>query len=103
MKFTQREIELLSKIPVERAKRRRNLFLGFACWLAAPVTALYVDIDYPYDLTNTYFMLGGVLLGQWGWYLHSRPEDKLIDMLQRYVNRDPEVIRQLAARGHSDS
>jgi hypothetical protein len=103
MKFTQREIELLSKMPVERAKRRRNLFLGFACWLAAPVIGLYVDIDYPYDLTDVYFMLGGVLAGQWVWYLHSRPEDKLIDMLQRYVNRDPEVIRQRAARGHSDS
>lgn len=102
MKLTQREIELLSKIPVERAKRRRNLFLGFACWLAAPVIALYVDIDFAYDLNNTYFMLGGVLAGQWGWYLHSRPEDKLIDMLQRYVNRDPEAIRQFAARSHSD-
>jgi hypothetical protein len=85
MKFTQREIELLSIIPVERAKRRRSLFLGFACWLAAPVIALYVDIDSPYDLTNTDFMLGGILAGQWGWDLHSRPEDKLIDRLRRYV------------------
>lgn len=100
MQLTRREIELLRQIPVERAKRRRNLFLGFACWLAAPVIAGYVDIDYDHfygiDLAGIYPLLGGFLVGQWAWYLRSRPEDKLIDIIQRYVNRDAEAIRAFA-------
>jgi len=105
MKLTQREIELLSKIPAERAKRRRNLLLGFALYLVVPVIALYVDLDFDsrYDLTDVYSVLGGFLLGQWAWYLRSRPEDKLIEVVQRYVNRDPEAIREFAARGRADS
>ncbi|HZX22552.1 MAG TPA: hypothetical protein VFF18_03385 [Woeseiaceae bacterium] len=105
MKLTQREIELLSKIPAERAKRRRNLLLGFALYLVVPVIGLYVDLDFDsrYDLTDVYSVLGGFLLGQWAWYLRSRPEDKLIEVVQRYVNRDPEAIREFAARGRADS
>jgi hypothetical protein len=29
-------------------------------------------------------------------YFAVRPDDKLIDLLQRYVNRDPEAIVQVA-------
>ncbi len=57
MNLTQREMELLSKIPTARAKRRRNLFIGWACWLAAPVIALYVDFDFRYHLTGIYSVL----------------------------------------------
>lgn len=100
MQLTRREIERLRQIPVERAKRRRNLFLAFACWLAAPTIAAYVDINYDnfygIELAGIYPILGGFLLGQWVWYLHSRPEDKLIDIIQQYVNRDAEAIRAIA-------
>lgn len=41
-------------------------------------------------------MLGGFLVGQAAEYSSARSDDKLIDLVQRYVNSDPEAIRQLA-------
>lgn len=63
MKLTPREIELLPKIPAERAKRRRNRFIGCAGWLAVPVLALWADFDLRYILRDIYSMVGGVLGG----------------------------------------
>lgn len=107
MQLTGREIELLRQIPVERAKRRRNLFLGLACWLVVPAVVMYVDIDYSnlygIDLAGIYSVLGGFLMGQWAWYLRSRPEDKLIHIIQRYVNRDAEAIRAFAKNADAES
>lgn len=106
MRLTQREIDLLRLVPVERAKRKRNLYLAWAGWLAAPVIAFSLNIDFETgsgaDATAIYSMFGGVLIGQWFWYVRSRPEDKLIHVLQRYVNRDPEAIQRLAERAHAE-
>jgi hypothetical protein len=107
MQLTSREIELLRQIPPERARRRRNLFLGLACWLLLPTIAMYADINdssfHGIDLADMYALLGGFLAGQWAWYLRTRPEDKLIDIIQRYVNRDAEAIRAIAKNPDAES
>jgi hypothetical protein len=94
MKLSDREMEIISSIPKNRRNRRLGLWLSIAGILIAVVAGPYID----YDVTTAITMLGGFLAGQAAGYSIARSEDKLIDLVQRYVNSDPEAIRQFAAR-----
>jgi hypothetical protein len=97
MKLTDREIELISNIPRNRRNRRLGLWLTMASILIMVVVGSYID----YDGTAVFMFLGGFLGGQAAAYFSTRSEDKLIDLVQRYVNSDPEAIRQVAARARA--
>lgn len=97
MKLSDREIEIISNIPKNRRNRRLGLWLTIASLFMGLVVSPYVD----YDLTTASIMLGGFLAGQAAAYSSTRYEDKLIDLVQRYVNSDPEAIRQFAARART--
>jgi hypothetical protein len=94
LKLSDREIELISSIPRNRRNRRLGLWLAMAAPLITAVAGFYID----YDLTTVMAMLGGLLVGQAAAYSSSRTEDKLIELVERYVNTDPEAIRQFAKR-----
>ncbi|WP_323847448.1 hypothetical protein [Microbulbifer magnicolonia] len=92
MKLSDREIEIISRIPKNRRNRTLGLWFVAAAMLFAMVVAFYIE----YDLTIVVTMLGGFLAGQAAAHSSSRSEDKLIDLLQRYVSSDPEAIQQFA-------
>lgn len=76
-----------------------SLWLTMASMFVALVVSVYVD----YDLTNVIAVLGGFFAGQAAAYSSARSDDKLIDLVQRYVNADPEAIRQFAGRARPGS
>lgn len=96
MRLTEREVKLITGIP----KRRRDRKLGAWLGLAFPVTAFgaFQHFGSPYEPLGP--VLGIVLGFSAGEvarvYFRVAPEDKLIDLLQRYISRDPEAVRQLA-------
>jgi hypothetical protein len=97
VKLSDREIEIISSIPKNRRYRRLGLWFPAAAILLAVVVGFYID----YDLTTAVTMLGGFLAGQAAAYSSTRSDEKLIDVVQRYVNGDPEAIRQIAARART--
>jgi hypothetical protein len=97
VKLSDREIEIISSRPKNRRNRRLGFWFATASILIALVISAYID----YDLTTVIAMLGGFLAGQAAAYSGARSEDKLIDLVQRYVNGDPEAIGQFAVRNRT--
>lgn len=98
MKLSRREIELIADIPRSRRRRKAGVWLGF-------VTALLVFLALPsagihWESMSAFIglMLGVSASQLIGTNFGARPEDRLADVLLRYVNDDPEAIEQLAAR-----
>ena len=97
MKLSDREVELISNIPRYRRMRSVNFWAAPAGILIAIVVRSYTS----YDMTMAIAMLGGLSVGNATAYPSTRSTDKLIDLAGRYVNSDPEAIRQFAAKTHS--
>lgn len=97
MKLSDREIELISNIQKNRRSRSLNLWFATAGIFIALIVGSYTS----YDVTMTIAILGGFLVGQTAAYPSTRSTDKLIDLARRYVNSDPEAIRQLATNTRS--
>ena len=96
MKLTEREVELISKIDRNRFWRRRGAWVGLVMALVAWFLASYFEWS-----SNSSGIVIGMVLGFAIVYLASayspgRADDKLNDVLQRYVNNDPEALRQLS-------
>ncbi len=98
MKLSSREIALIADIQKSRRQRRTGAFVFVLFipiwWYAMPLIGIGPDIA-P--------LVIGLLLGYGVAYLVNvyfgvRPDDKLIDLLQRYVNEDAEALRQLSGR-----
>ena len=94
MKLSDREIEIISGMPKNRRLRRLGVWFAAASVLIALVVNFYID----YDLGPVITMLSGFMVGQAAAHHSARSEDKLIELVQRYVNSDPEAIRQFAMR-----
>ncbi len=101
MKLSSKEIEMFSQIEKSKKRRRINAWMNS---LAIPVYILIVKfLDFGDSLP---FMLGGALVGLSlanlsHVYFGVRSEDKLIGLLQRYVNRDPDAIQQFSDAARS--
>jgi hypothetical protein len=97
MKLTKREIELIANIEKSRLRRRRGAWTGLVSTLVVWFAASYFDW-----LSNVSSMVIGLCLGfaivnLASAYSAVRADDKLNDVLQRYVNDDPEALRQLSS------
>lgn len=96
MKLSSREIELLADIDKRRSNRRRDAWI----WLATAVifvAAEHMGVPWLESIDTFLVAILGVSVA---YLVHSyfavRPEDKLLDLLQRYVDRDPEALLQIA-------
>lgn len=97
MKLTARELKFLLDVEPRRVRRRRDAWIYFL--IALLLVVLMNKVDMFETLVDPSIL--GVGLGFAGMYLaHTyfavRPEDKLVELLQRYVNMDPEAVAQLA-------
>ncbi len=101
MKLSPKEIEIFSQIEKNKKQRRLNAWMNI---LAIPAYVLMVQF---FELRDSLpFMLGGALVGLSmanlsHVYFGVRSEDKLIGLLQRYVNRDPDAIQQFSDAARS--
>lgn len=98
MKLSNREIEMISDISKARRHRRIGALLGFATALI-----LFVGVQYFDSASESLVAIIAILLGFSAAelpsvYLKVRTEDKLIDLLRRYIDSDPEAIKQLSSR-----
>jgi hypothetical protein len=102
VKLSKREIALIADF--EKSRRRRKIgawvFLIFVpiWWYGIPL----IGIE-----SGTAPVISGLLLGFGVAYLISvyfgvRPDDQLIELLQRYINDDVEAIQQLSGRSEGD-
>ena len=96
VKLSKREIELITHIEKSRRIRKTGALLAFLglpfIWYGLPL----IGTD-PIVVTQTTAVLLGFLVTNLIFsFSNVRPDDKLIDVLQRYVNSDAEAIRQLS-------
>lgn len=104
MKLTAKEVELLSNLSTRRRHRKWDAWLSFLSAIGLMV-ATYGYGMFP-SLAEWPFL--GMATGlTFAYLIHVyfavRPEDKLISLLQRYVNRDAEAVAQLAGVAESDA
>ena len=101
MKLSDREIETISNIPKSRRDRKLGAWFGIAMALAIIVAVQYFDFDHGSVAPLIGALLGFSAAEVTGAYFRVRPEDRLIDLLQRYVNSDPEALRQISLKRES--
>ena len=104
MKLTAKEVKLLSALSKRHKRRKWDAWFSFLSTIAL-IVATYGYGMFP-SLIEWPF-LGMAAGGTSGYLMHVyfavRPEDKLIELLQRYVNRDPEAVAQLLGVVESDA
>ncbi len=96
MQLTDREIRLLDDVERRRSRRRLHAWIAFVSVLAVNAADWITDFGSPEASTILVFSLVmgmGYLISL---YTVVRDEDKLIELLRRYVNNDPDAIRQIA-------
>jgi len=102
MKLTANEVKLLSN--VARRRRQRRLDAWTALLLAAFSLVLTEGFGLLPSLRDTGLqeLVVGLLVAHLiHVYFTVRPSDKLIDLLQRYVNEDAEAVTQLHGANRS--
>jgi hypothetical protein len=99
MKLTARELELVADAPKRRQRRIRNAWVAFA-GVIAPVIVVNGFDPFPWKFDSSTIGLGvsAVVVNLIHAYFGVRSDDRLVDLLQRYVNHDPEAIEQLGTR-----
>jgi len=96
MKLTANEVKLLTALSKRHKRRKWDGWFSFLATVAL-IVATYGYGMFP-SLIEWPFLgiaAGGAATYLMHVYLAVRPEDKLIELLQRYVNRDPEAVAQL--------
>ena len=104
MNLSAKEVKLLSELSARQKRRMWDAWLSFLMTIALMV-ATYGYGMLP-ALTEGPFlgMAAGLTLAHLiHVYFAVRPEDKLIELLQRYVNNDPEAVAQLSGVIESDA
>ena len=102
MKLTKREIELIADIETSRNRRRRAAWVGLIIVLASSFALSYFNWFAGSSSTLIGVLLGAAIVNLLNAYSTIRVDDKLNDVLQRYVNSDPDAVRQLASVGRKD-
>ena len=103
MRLSAREVEILSQLDSYQKKRRKTAwgFLGLV--LISWALFAYLDrmTDQLYGMVTILCIitLSNVLRAQF----QLTSEDKLLDLLRRYVNRDAEAIVQMSTENSPDA
>jgi hypothetical protein len=103
MKLTTIELKLIAGISKNRKRRKWDALATFLVSIIL-ATATFGFGMFP-ALSNSMFL--GVAVGaSIMWLIHVyfgvRSEDKFVDLLQRYINRDPEAVAQIAAASEAE-
>ena len=96
MRLTEREIELITTIPKRRRDRKRGAWLGLAIAVAAFIAVQYLGPQYASAAPIMGILLGFSAGEVARVHFRVTPEDKLVELLQRYISRDPEAVRQFS-------
>lgn len=96
MKLTNREVEIVSSYSKVKNHRKFGAWLGLAA-----VVAFWIGQNY-YERLDSLGPAIAVFLGisaaeLASLYFRVRPEDKMVDLLQRYINSDAEALAQLSS------
>lgn len=97
MKLTAKEVELLSKIDAYRRTRRRNALMALGAIFAAWIGFWYFD-----RLSDSFaavFLVVGLIsfVNLIRAHTEISAEDKLINLLRRYIDRDVDAICQISS------
>ena len=102
MKLTSREIEYLAGIDKRRKRRRIGAWIGLVLLLVLLAIEVRFGL-YGGGLATVLAVFIGVVVSTLAHeYFGVSAENKLLDLLQRYVNSDPEAVRQIAGRTDAD-
>lgn len=97
MKLTGREMAIVSAYSATQRRRRTGAWIGLAALAAFWIAMAYID-----RLGSVGTVLGislGLIIAELAsLYFGTRPEDKLIDLLQRYINQDAEALEQFSSK-----
>jgi len=97
MKLTKREIELISNIENSQLQRRRAAWIGLVSAIVVFIAASYFNSSSSELSLIVGLVLGAAALNFASAYSTLRSDDKLNDVLLRYVRSDPEALRQLSS------
>ena len=104
MKLTAKEVELLSGVAACRKRRKWDAWVSFLLVIALMIAVLGYGVFPSFAESQFLGMAAGASVAYLiHVYFAVRPEDKLIGLLQRYVNRDPEAVAQLSGVVASDA
>ena len=96
MRLSSREVELIKDVPKTRRNRKLSAWSGLITSLVIMIGVYFFD----YQVGNfglLIAMIVGFSVGNLAAeYFRVRPDDKLVDLLLRYVNEDPTAIEQLS-------
>ena len=95
MKLTKREIDLITGIEKNRRRRKNGVWWTVLVLLVTWFVLPLIGIEKETVFTLVAVAFGIAFSDYVNNYIRVRSEDKLIDLLQRYVNGDAEAIRQL--------
>lgn len=97
MKLSARELEFLSEVETRRVRRRRDAWIYLIGVILLIILTNTVEVFAALDDVSILSLGIVVAVGYLAHiYFAVRPEDKLMELLQRYVSKDPEAVAQLA-------
>jgi hypothetical protein len=96
VRLTEREIEFINGIPKRRRDRKLGAWFGLASAVAGFAALQYVGSQYDSLGPVLGIFLGFSAAEVARVHFRVTPEDKLIELLQRYISRDPEAVQQFA-------
>lgn len=98
MRLSAREVEILSQLDSYEKKRRKSAWSLLGVVLTSWAVLAYLDrmTDQLYGMITVLCIItvSNVLRAQF----QLTSEDKLLDLLRRYVNRDAEAIAQMSTK-----
>ena len=97
MKLSAKVLKFISEIETRRVRRRRDAWTYLV--VAFLLVVLSNNVEVFSSLANESLLFIGIAVAAMylaHTYFAVRPDDKLVDLLQRYVNQDPEAVAQLA-------
>ncbi|MCJ7591565.1 MAG: hypothetical protein MUO51_09445 [Woeseiaceae bacterium] len=102
MKLTDRELEIFLNYSKVQKGRRIGAWLGLVVTFCAYILVSYFDFHHDSLALIFGIFLGISIVELTTQYFRVRPEDKLINLLQRFINTDPEALGQVLERPGTD-
>jgi len=97
MKLSARELKFLAEVETRHVRRRRDAWMYLISVFLLIVLTNKVEVFAA--LGDTSILSVGITIAVIylvHTYFAIRPEDKLVELLQRYVSQDPEAVAQIA-------